>query len=496
MIRSQEVELKLELLPADVSSLLALPWLGAPAGAPADLETVYFDTPDGALRKAGYSLRVRRSSGECVQTVKYKAADAGGFSDRPEWEAQVEDLRPDLAAASSTPLRKLLARKKLREGLAAVSETRVRRTSWQLRRGGSEIELVLDEGEVASADRRQALCEIELELKRGDVGDLFDLAKEIGRNVPLRMGVMTKSERGHFLLQKRKSRVKKAERVVLDSDMSVAEAFGVIVQACLRHFRLNEPLVDRRNAAALHQVRVATRRLRSALGLFRSVVADDEYLRLRDELRWFAGQLGDARDLDVLLEAGDREDSSEQEEAARRRALRKARKHAYERVHDALSSDRLPRLILDLVAWAETGEWRRSDAAQRPVPAFAGERLERRWRRVRKDGRHILGLDPEARHQLRIDVKKLRYTAEFFWSFAPKRARRHQKTFIDRLAELQESLGHLNDIETGRTLAPDKPADEAEIGRLLARAQKAHAALREQGPYWRFPDGRPGRLRP
>ena len=79
----------------------------------------------------------------------------------------------------------------------------------------------------------------------------------------------------------------------------------MIANACIQHYRLNEPLViATRDAAALHQTRVAMRRLRSAFTLFRPALHGAEYQRLRNELRWFTAQLGDARNLDVYLGAG------------------------------------------------------------------------------------------------------------------------------------------------------------------------------------------------
>src|SRR5688572_27892296 len=81
-----------------------------------------------------------------------------------------------------------------------------------------------------------------------------------------------------------------------------ARGFAAIAQSCLRHFRLNEPLIIKhREPDALHQARVAMRRLRSALSLFRPAVFDADFPGLREELRWFTGQLGHARNLDVLL---------------------------------------------------------------------------------------------------------------------------------------------------------------------------------------------------
>jgi inorganic triphosphatase YgiF len=489
VIESQEVELKLELSPSEIEAFRHAPVLGDPARRPVDQLTTYFDTDKGELRKAGYSLRLRRRGKGCHQTVKHRGADSGGFSSRAEWETKIDEPQLDFEALKATPVGKLLTKRDMRKRLCPVSETRVRRTTWLIALGASEIELILDEGRVVSDGREAPISEIELELKRGERADLFALAQMLGEGLTLRMGVMSKSERGFHLLEGRSVRAHKAEKISFGPQATIAEAFAVIVQSCLRHFRLNEPLVaSDLNAAALHQARVAMRRLRSALALFRPVLLDADFPRLRSELRWFTDQLGDARNLDVILAA--RPGDGARPDPVLRRKLRRDRKEAYERVQRALAERRLPALILDLVAWSEAGDWRSREPARQPIGAFAEARLDRAWKRVRKQGKALGALPVEERHRLRIEMKKLRYAAEFFAGLVPRNRSRRQKQFTAHLRDLQELLGDLNDIETRRQLAPQlfegrDGAPEAEIEGLIARAEKAYAAMREVGPYWR-----------
>jgi inorganic triphosphatase YgiF len=493
VIESQEVELKLELSPGEIEAFRNAPVLGDPARRPVDQLTTYFDTDKGELRKAGYSLRLRRKGKTCLQTVKQRGADSGGFSSRAEWETRVETPQLDFEALKPTPIGKLLSKRDMRRRLAPVSETEVRRTTWLIPLGASEIELILDEGRVVGDGREAPVSEIELELKRGTRADLFALAQMLGEDLILRMGVMSKSERGLRLLEDRSARAHKAEKVRLDPAMPIGEAFAVIVQSCLRHFRLNEPLIaGDLNAAALHQARVAMRRLRSALTLFRPVLVDPDFPRLRSELRWFTDQLGDARNLDVILAT--RPNRGAQPDPALRRQLRVRRKDAYRRVQRVLAERRLPSLILDLVAWSEVGDWRSEESARQPIAAFAEARLDRAWKRVRKQGRDFGALAAEERHRLRIEMKKLRYAAEFFASLVPRKARSRQKLFLSRLRDLQGLLGELNDIETRRQLAPQllegHSSLEAGVAGLVARCEQAYGSIRDIGPYWRQPGNR------
>lgn len=484
MTETEEVELKLELRPADVARFRALPLLGAPSRAALPQVSTYYDTPEGHVRKAGYSLRVRRKGRRYVQTLKAKGGEAGGFSARAEWEQRIAGPALDLEALSGTPVSTLLARKKVRSRLAIVSETRVDRTTWLLRRDGTTIELILDVGEVVSGDRSEPVCEIELELKRGSRAELFAFAQEIGREIPLRMGVMSKSERGQLLGAKRARRIRKAENVDVPPGTTIADSFAIIVQSCLRHFRRNEAAAAAdRDVEAVHQLRVAVRRLRSAFTLFGPVAESAEFDRLRAAFGALSDVLGTARDLDVTL-AGLRGSSQPKKAlAAERRRLKAAREDAYDALVETLASDDLPRLFLDLAAWSEAGEWREAPRAKRSIEAFAEERLGRLWRKVRKEGKDVAGLDPEARHRLRIQVKKLRYGSEFFASLALGSERRW--THFNRALEaLQESLGKLNDLETARMVAPGSP-DAHQVEELLEEAQRAADALREAGPYWR-----------
>src|SRR5205085_2660542 len=147
-----------------------------------------------------------------------------------------------------------------------------------------------------------------------------------------------------------------------------------VAQACLRHYRLNEiVLLDRRDADALHQARIALRRLRSALSLFRPTARGKDYPELREEISWLAGQFGDARNLDVLL-AG--EEGLRAAKTVHERLL-KARAKAYDRVEAALGSPRVRALMLNLSLWIEAGAWRFRDRAKRSLAGLAAEQLRR-----------------------------------------------------------------------------------------------------------------------
>ena len=276
----------------------------------------------------------------------------------------------------------------------------------------------------------------------------------------------------------------KAEPVPVRSGMSVAEAFETIVQSCVRHFRMNEPLVlRRRDPAALHQVRVAMRRLRAAFALFRPALADPQLEDLRHELRWFTSQLGEARNLDVLLQ---------QRGLPRplRKSLKKERDGAYDQVVEALGSKRLRLLLIDLLAWLELGRWHQNNKAMRPLPDLVARRLYKWWQKIAHHD-ELRSMRTEERHELRIEIKKLRYALEFVQPLHV-RAEGKQKQFYKAVERIQESLGRLNDLATAQAISrhfgykqvhPKEEAHRIEA-KCLAAAQTSLERLRNIGPYW------------
>ena len=498
-----EIELKLETDAGAGDRLRKHPLLSGCETKSGRQVSTYFDTEDGALRAAGFSLRVRQAGKRFIQTVKHQDAGSAGLYDRPEWEQEIESAEVDFAAVEQTPLSGVLT-KKLRKRLAPVIRSEVKRTVWNLERSDGTVELTLDEGDISGGKSSDHVAEIEAELKQGEPAALFEVARALSSDVPMRIGVLTKAERGYALVDGTAGKAAKAERIVLDKGMTAAQGFAAIAHACLRHFRLNERLVtEKRDPIALHQARVAMRRLRSAFSLFRPVIADREFERLREELRWFTNQLGDARNLDVLLKRLQGKDSDAAAEALRR-VLEERREQAYAGVIEALASVRLRRLMLDLVAWIEIGEWRSANAAAaRPMEKFAVKQLDKRWRKVKAGGRALAELDPEPRHQLRIQIKKLRYAVEFLASLqAGDEAAAARKAFLSALEEMQEQLGELNDVQTAHELLgdllkgrkdaepmlryarrriPELKADKAQI----QAAEEAYRQLAAVGPFWR-----------
>ncbi|GGC87890.1 CYTH and CHAD domain-containing protein [Chelatococcus reniformis] len=514
MSEPKEIELKLICNAADMCALQASTRLqGAAAKDEDQLNSAYFDTPDRLLQEAGYILRVRRSRDGYVQTAK---AAGDGLIERSEWERAVSGPEPDLDGLRKTPLAKVLGKRPTLVPLFTVS---VERGAYEVERANSRIEVAMDRGGIVAPGAKRktqavSISEIELELKNGSAADLFALAREFADEVPLRLGVRSKAERGFALADGKGEGVRKAEPILLSDDLTAAEAFRAIAHACLRHMRLNEDvLLDHRDASALHQMRVAIRRLRSSFSLFKDLIADDRSEVIHAELKRLSEPLGRARNLDVFLSdtlPAERARHPDKVELLNlEKHLEAQRLEAYRSVMRGLQSEEWPRFVLDLLGWINAGPWLSSGgrkgalARNQPATAFAAGVLHKRRRQVKKRGRDLQNLNAEDRHKVRIAAKKLRYGAEFFAGlYTGRKERGRQKAFTTALSDMQDSLGALNDIATGHEIideivgaGADSSASfaagltmadiEARSQRLLASAAEAHTALVEVRPFWR-----------
>jgi len=432
------------------------------------LRAVYFDTPDFLLRDQGLILRVREEGGRFVQTVK--AARNTNIAARTELNVEVPSGDLVLDAIDDRKLRRAVKAASNWDRLLPLFAVEVRRAQIALTpKRTVVIEASLDLGTIKALGPKAGasipVCELELELKRGDPGELVEAARALTAGLPLTLGTQSKAERGYALIEGEIDHPVKAGRVVLDREAQADDAFARILTHCLSHLLRNVPCVLRtRDPEGIHQMRVAMRRMRSALSLFgdpfRSSLG-----ALEDEIKWLTRALGEARDLDVFHDEIMKPAAQALGDDGRLiqlgAAVRARRRAAWNGVLDALESERFRKLALDLGAatllqpWAAAGNG--AEAGHGLAVDFADEHIAKRHAKALKRGRKIEGLDPAERHKLRIRLKKLRYAAEFFACFYKKREiRPHQK----RISELQDVLGHLNDANIALALVDDILANE------------------------------------
>ncbi|GAA0586422.1 CHAD domain-containing protein [Caenispirillum bisanense] len=508
-----EIELKLEVAPDDMErlrrhSLVRRTRKGRPHTQP--LKSVYFDTPDFLLFDGGASLRVRHAGRRRIQNVKARGDGSAGLFSRKEWEHDISGDTPDPQAILATGLQDLFGRPGVLDELRPLFVTEFKRTTYTLGNGTWEVALTFDRGAVTADGGSQPISEIELELVRGDPAHLFEIARALHEAAPLRLSTRSKSERGYALLGGGLEQDPvKAPDIPVTADMPLREAIQTICRSCQRHLLHNEPaLRDRKEPEAVHQMRVALRRLRSALSVFRQEVAGAATDSLTAGLKWLTAELGPARDTDVFIaeilgpvrEAHPGEDGL----PMLLQRFEKRRGQHYRRAIAAVDSHRFTDLMLELGGWIEGGPWLHPASPElaarldRPVGGRAAELLDVAHAKVLKKGKRFGSLDAASRHRLRVRIKKLRYAAEFFgdlWSDKKTRA------YVKTLKELQEHLGALNDIAVAHDQlhsAVDKDADRREVwaaglvagwhgGRETALLEAARAewkSFTDAKPFW------------
>lgn len=514
MTPDREIELKLACDPSALDALTRSPALADVGRVETTrLSSTYFDTHDRRLAGARATLRIRDlGDGRRVQTVK-TAGD--GLFERGEWERDVTTPDPDIALLADTPVAGLIAGDDPLDALFTVS---VERTIRRVRHRRSSVEVAIDVGRVFKSEDPEAslpICEIELELKSGKAEDLFSLAGVLMQAAPLRLGVVTKSARGHALLDGRLSDVAHANPVVFAEDETAAGAFRSVANACLTQLRVNEDvMLARRDPDALHQLRVAIRRLRSAFSLFGPLLDHARFEELKAELKRLSEPLGPARDLDVFLAGALTDERERRPEEPGLKALEKQiqirKSRAYDAALETLRSPEWRRLVVDLAGWINAGAWlfprdpERRALVEGPARNFAASVLDKRFARLRKKSRRIAKIGDEERHQVRIAAKKLRYGVEFFSTLFENKPKREKRRvdFLKAVKKLQGRLGDLNDVANGHELM----ADAARSGRtrsaafaagvtaadvdaraepLMEEAKAARKAFSDAKPFWR-----------
>jgi triphosphatase len=473
-----EIELKLLAPQGILERLREMPVIVQHArnrGAFRRLETVYYDTPEQLLYRHGMSLRVRRSGKHFIQTLKL-LPDSGQPLARRQWEVSVDSVTPDLSrfpvAEIGDPVTRLTG-----DALVAVFATKVRRHARQLDLPDAWVEIAFDEGTIEAGPHQEALSEIELELKSGNVGALFDLGTQLLDAAPLRFGTRSKSERGFALAFDVARPAAKAELSGIAAEHVVDDVIARLVGSCWHHLLKNHAAAEKgSDPQAVYQIRLALRRLRTICALFRRDIPSPAFQALNGEAKWLMQQLGPARDWDVFVETTVTRLATAAPDIdldSLREAVERQRKSSYAALQTVLADPRCSRFLLSLGQLVERRGWRNEIDSEalavlsQPIPKLADRILTRLHRKAFKRGAHFRKLDPVTQHDLRIDLKKLHYAAELFSPLYAAQA--SAKRYVSRLTGLKGSLGRVRDIAGTRILLDairqdDQPALELAIG--------------------------------
>jgi triphosphatase len=454
---------------AALRPLRAHPLLKAEWAAPVRRVSTFFDTPERELRARQIELVRHREGWDWRLQVNLLP----GCFEQQSWQQPVGPGGFDFAAIDRPPLRKLLNQLQERLQPHFLVDATVERAVVEFVGGWVQVELERVRLSVEGA--RHSALRLHLTTLEGAPAAALHLARALAGELKLRIQVEAD---GTWCLASLEGRVLKPfkARPELPARCDTRSAFLSIMHDCVQHLQYNEAgLLDDDHPEFVHQARVAIRRLRSALKLFAPCLPEAFVLEFSERWRELANALGDCRNLDVFQAEilppllADCDDSP---------LLRRLVAAAVRRGNEARKTARLlvadPSYVLLCLDFQAALQELEFPAALPSLRRFAGRRLEKRARQVTRLGQTVRDLDINARHQLRIAFKKLRYGLEFF---IPLFGSRRSAEYLAGLSGLQEVLGRLNDLATADALIREL-LPEGRAGVPLAWcAGRAHALI-------------------
>lgn len=501
--------LRLRATPEALTRLLRVPPLAfmQAAAESEKVEIVHFDTARHLLRKSGLSLAIRRDGERFLQCLTGDDEDAPVVE---RWEpVPAMEPRIDALQAAGGKLARLLAGR-----LAGVFMLKLDRRTMTVPAmagsGAERIAITIDDASIEAGEESAALVALQLEAPDGAREELYQLALALHRLEPLRVEPLSLRELGYRLAGGSPPVWAKAGAVALDGATSLDQGIAAILEQCFEHWLVNQAAAaDGCDIEGVHQMRVALRRLRAALVFLGPWLPGEQASWFEREVKWLAKKLGAVRDLDVLLA-----DTLAPVRSARGRdkdlkllvgTVKRAQAEAHRDLVAAMESARYTTLLLSLGRWIAGHAWL-VDAAHpwgSPLALAARTLLDRVYQTVVEAGDGFDGLAPEARHELRLDIKRLRYALQFVGGAFGDRA----GPWLRLLGTLQDGLGAANDailaeaqlaatIEGRRHSSRDHRrlahASGLVVGWWLARAGVREEELRRQWaefaalrPFWR-----------
>jgi inorganic triphosphatase YgiF len=276
----EEIELKLCLPCADSSILepllVGLPLLAHCKARREHLHNIYFDTPDDLLNRQRTALRLRRIGNAeqpvWLQTLKMGGNGDSALSQRGEWETPVSKATLEFGMLEATPWVQMDPDGSLMRALTPRFTTDFTRTLWTIRNrdDASVVEIALDRGHIDANGQNTPICELELELKAGEPSALFAIARQIASALAVMPLAASKAQRGFALANHTLDQPTRARPPDLSPEMSQSEAARCVLRDVLHHFSANlHTLLTSDDPEVVHQTRIAWRRMKAALSVFR-----------------------------------------------------------------------------------------------------------------------------------------------------------------------------------------------------------------------------------
>jgi len=460
-----ETELKLAIDPTNVERFLNHPLVifANNSQRTIKLQGTYFDTPDHQLLSQNISLRVRKEDDDWIQALKTFQANTAGIHQRHEWETIVRENAPELDKLPFEIKQSVFADSDLCNTVGPVFNVNVERRLWTLNSAnGDDVELCLDQGMLSTQTALEAISEIELELKSGNPASLVEMAIELLETIPLSIENRTKSKRGYNLLAPELVTYHKSDILNLTKKRSAENVFVCCMQSCIEHLQENEAVTFQGGEPeGVHQMRVALRRLRSALTFFKPLIPLESYRDLKPQIKWLSDLMGPVRDWDVFIISLQDMLQQESKQATLHHYLTQVLDNARREQHKhqanlikAMKSPQYTKLFLCLSQWLLNRPWREYVNSKQlkkldaPVKQYTNKRLGKIYSRLLRYGGDSLSLlTPVNRHKVRIKSKEFAYSLRFVSTLYPGAV-----NYLDLLSNLRDDLGILNDNYTAKSL--------------------------------------------
>ena len=205
------------------------------------LTNQYFDTESFYFAKHRFGFRVRGCDGNYEMTLKTQGQTTGGLHQRGEYNVALPTQYPDLRLLDNVDWPDGMTSEALNQQLVKRFSTDFQRDEYQITIGEDVIEVVFDQGVVKTENDDQLIDEVEIELKRGNVKRVFQMARVLNQHLSLRLSDTTKAAMGYTLLGESPLRRRRLpEYLPLAIDVSTEQAFCRAVEIALLHWQHHE----------------------------------------------------------------------------------------------------------------------------------------------------------------------------------------------------------------------------------------------------------------
>ncbi len=162
------------------------------------LGNTYYDTPKLFFASQKMGLRVRTQNREFEITLKTKGNIVGGLHIRPEYNLSLPNNQPDFLALVEKFDLPFENADEIAQNLQAIFSTDFTRQTWLFQVGASQIEVALDQGLIQNQSAQEPICELEFEIKQGELADLFALVEAIPKADGMWLSNLSKAQRGYL----------------------------------------------------------------------------------------------------------------------------------------------------------------------------------------------------------------------------------------------------------------------------------------------------------